>query len=355
MAGITNDRYRVRCVPSDDIYNATLIMSEEINSLSELFSETHLIADYTGGTKTMSAALVIATLEASDIELQLVTGLRPDLSNVKQGTEQSYVSSIQDLRIRREINFHLSAWSHFAYREADNGLDTIRPRINSPEQASLKIAKTLSIGFASWDDFNHISAMEHMKTYDRLVNKTWDWIFPTLKILTGPESPKKEPLRLYDLWWNAERRANQGRYDDAVARTYRLIEWVAQWQLKSKCGIDTADVCSDELLPDMREKQSKNSKTQIGLRDAWRLTLHKVDGLKDRLPELEHALDDFLSMRNYSILAHGFKPVQREEWRKMKGFMDKVFLPVLTILTKEAGLKTPSQQLPKKFPENLSF
>ena len=56
-----------------------------------------------------------------------------------------------------------------------------------------------------------------------------------------------------DLWRNAERRAVQGRYDDAVARCYRMVEWTAQWLLRTRCNVSavlltwnsSVDFCSE--------------------------------------------------------------------------------------------------------------
>lgn len=55
--------------------------------LAERFPGARFIADYTGGTKTMTAALVCTALERDDVTLQLVSGARPDLVAVRDGTE----------------------------------------------------------------------------------------------------------------------------------------------------------------------------------------------------------------------------------------------------------------------------
>lgn len=43
--------------------------------------------------------------------------------------------------------------------------------------------------------------------------------------------------QVQDLILNAERRAVQERYDDAVARLYRAVEMVAQVRLQSEWGL----------------------------------------------------------------------------------------------------------------------
>ena len=94
------------------------------------------------------------------------------------------------------------------------------------------------------------SALECLEPYRPRIGASWTPLLAALKRLTT-EDETQEPARLFDLWRNAERRAAQGRYDDAVARVYRLLEWSAQWLLRSRCGIDTGDVSPERVPPGM--------------------------------------------------------------------------------------------------------
>ncbi len=351
QVGLVKSQFRVRCIPADDLDSAFLAIEQEIGILSREFPQARFIADYTGGTKTMSAALVCASLENSDVGLQLVTGPRHTLSQVETGSEQVYDASIIRLRTKRKMEACLRAWNHFGYYEAVKCLDTIQLQITSPERTHLYIARMLSRAFASWDDFDHVAALDSLKVKPcaEQVSRLWPWMLPTLGVLTARNNEKWEPFCLYDLWLNAERCARQGKYDDAVARVYRLIEWTAQWQLRCKCDINTADVCREDLPPNM-VKEIREGKIKIGLWDSWQVAFYKVGGLKEKLSENE--LRNFLSIRNDSILAHGFKPVDRTDWDKMLDWMKREFLPMLHELIEEAGISNNlPEQLPQQFPQ----
>ena len=109
------------------------------------------------------------------------------------------------------------------------------------------------------------------------------------------------------MWLNAQRRAAQGRHDDAVAR---------------------------------------------GLWDAWQVAGNRIAGpARDLIANHGAELRDLLRIRNDSILAHGFNPVQKLSWERMRSWVQDRVLPVLDHHAREAGLKKPLNQLPTKPPE----
>ena len=79
--------YEVRTVPADELDTVVSTSVDAIAELRRRFPSARLVADYTGGTKTMTAGLVVAALEEGDVDLQLVTGARGDLLKVHDGTE----------------------------------------------------------------------------------------------------------------------------------------------------------------------------------------------------------------------------------------------------------------------------
>lgn len=174
-----------------------------------------------------------------------------------------------------------------------------------------------------------------------------------LKRLTT-EDEAQEPARLFDLWRNAERRAAQGRYDDAVARVYRLLEWSAQWLLRSRCGIDTGDVPPDRVPPGMTLAPNPDGRIQIGLMAAWELLAHhRPDSPASAIFQAErNALLNWLHMRNHSILAHGFRPVAEADWRKTLDWVNARLLPALLQETADLRIGQVPPQLPDRPPGN---
>ena len=100
QAGLKADQFEVQIVPADDLDGAYSVMRDAIAALAsdKQFPDAGFIADYTGGTKTMTAALVCAALERDDVELQLVTGARSNLVSVMDGTQQAMTASVARLR-----------------------------------------------------------------------------------------------------------------------------------------------------------------------------------------------------------------------------------------------------------------
>ena len=210
QAGLDPDRFQVEEVSADDLDEAFFTMRDVIEQLSGRFPTAPFVGDYTGGTKTMTAALVCTALECDRIELQLVTGARSTLEQVSDGTERAMTASVAGLRLDRAMAPHLAAWGRFAYREAADGLDRIRRiGVETPNGKQLVLASTLSHALASWDDFDHEGALERIEPFQGEVSRRWPQMLPALRLLTQTDREQHEAVRLLDLWSNAERRAHQ--------------------------------------------------------------------------------------------------------------------------------------------------
>ena len=357
QAGLPDDQFEVKIVPADDLDGAYSVMRDAIAELAERYPDAKCIADYTGGTKTMTAALVCAALEKDDFELQLVAGARTNLVSVQDGTEQAMTASVARLRLRRAMAPYLGAWERFAYHEAAEGLKSIRIVAGAVDIQQLQIAKVLSDALALWDNFDHAGAFGLIKVYSKRVAPCFPNMFQTLPVLTNKKNKQREPTRLFDLWLNAKRRAAQGRFDDAIARWYRLMEWTAQWQLKTKLNADTSDFPRDLLPKGANVVPARDGKIKIGLWQAWQV-VGEQECLKgpaqDFITEYGGEFLNLLEIRNNSILAHGFRPVTASDWwQEVRNWTHENFLPVLRALASEVGLKTEPQQLPTTFPENI--
>ncbi len=352
QAGFADDMFEPMMVPADDLDGAWQVMRDAMDRLAGRFHGARLVADYTGGTKTMTAALVCAALERSDVDLQLVTGARANLVRVPDGTERAMPAGTARLRLAREMAPWLNAWRRFAYREASDGLRRIRVGADHPDRSDFDLALALSRGLSRWDDFDHGGALALVKPYQAAVAKRYPAILPTLHVLTHGDGPKRQPALLFDLWLNAERCAAQARYDDATARVYRLIEWTAQWQLRRRLDVETADFPPDRLPEGVTLQPDRDGKIRLGLWAAWQVVKLDADmagPAQAFMTEHEGKLKDRLAVRNGSILAHGFEPVREADWQKMQQWMEQHFLQLLDKLGSEAGLKKRPEQLPQKF------
>ncbi|EIC21512.1 TIGR02710 family CRISPR-associated CARF protein [Thiorhodovibrio frisius] len=352
QAGLGDDQFQAVEVPTDDLDQAVSAMTAAIAEIAERFPRARLIADYTGGTKTMTAALVMAALDNDRVELQLITGNRADLIKVQDGSQAGLAVSAEEIRLRRAMRAYLNAWDRFAYGEAAEGLLRLPLPRDPGLRGDLQIARSLSQAFDAWDRFDHAEASALLEVYrPRLGSQAGAQVGPlflALKHLCAEDdSSQKTPARLWDLWLNAKRRAAQGRYDDAVARGYRLLEWTAQWLLAGR-GILTGDLKPEQIPASLAITANPDGKLQAGLRNAWELAAHHIGGEVAAFVEAErgHMLDQ-LTKRNYSILAHGDRPIARADWEAFSGWMEQALIPLLGTQAARAGLKKFAPQLPQ--------
>ena len=351
--GLTADSLDVAEIPPDDLDQGVTIIADTIDALRARFPDASLVADYTGGTKTMTAALVMVAVEAADIALQVVTGPRADLLKVSDGSQAGLAVGVEGIRLRRGMQPFVDAWQRFAYGEAADGLGGLPLPRDGKLRAELQLARGLSRAFDAWDRFDHAAAEQELELYRQRLGQEAGAVigplFTALKHLNAaPESPQRIPARLWDLWLNAQRRAAQGRFDDAVARGYRLLEWTAQSLLAAK-GINTSDLKPDQIPDTLPIPANPDGTRQAGLRNAWELAAHHLGGDVQAFVEAErsHMLDQ-LKKRNYSILAHGDQPIARTDWEAFAGWITTALVPVLQSHAADAGLKRPAPQLPSQ-------
>ncbi len=325
QAGLDADRYEVLRVPADAFEAAYRLLVAWLEAHRR--DGVRLVADYTGGTKSMSAALVAAALDVEGVELEVVTGPRVNLVKVESG-EQAMPASVEHVRLRRRLREALALWRHHGYAETAALLAPLRAR-DSGLCAELMRARALSEAFAAWDRFDHVAARETLDGFRAVLGPVMPEVLGAVDGLCR-EGPAREPLRIFDLWRNAERRAAQGRYDDAVARLYRVTEWSAQWLLREFAAIDTADVAPERVPEGLALAPNRDGRLQAGLFAAWALAAeHCGQDVAAFWRTERNGLLHLLQRRNGSILAHGFTPVTEADWREFADWVEGRLLRVL--------------------------
>lgn len=350
QTGLTPDRYEV--VPLEDpddlpgLYEACV---KKLRDLRQRYPDAQCIADYTGGSKSMSVALALAALECG-WELSLVRGQRPDLVKVANGTEMAGLVNAAGVRARRQMEEARRLFNAYAYTSAQAILESIVRSAPLPRKLEqhIRIWVVLCRGFDAWDRFDHQQAFQILQTVQSHIVPQWRF----LKRLVGQDRPSGyEPV--LDLVRNAERRAAQGRYDDAVARLYRALELLAQIRLRIAHQIDPSDVRLEQLPPRLRPRYEKRlemeadlgreRKLKLGLWDDYEVLAELNDPVGQVIMGHEGPLRDALSRRNQSILAHGTSPIREQEYRRIH----KIAVDLI-----EAGLKAIDVQMEApQFPE----
>ncbi len=278
-------------------------------------SDWRKLADYTGGTKTMTAALIVVGLELG-WELSVVRGNRTDLLKVRDGTEMASLVNTWEVRARQQLEQAETLFSQFAYASAGQLVESLMrvAPLGMELQRDIQRLVTLSRGFDAWDRFDHVRAAQILAPYQSEIVPQWKF----LKILAGQsKGTGYEPI--LDLVRNAERRAVRGRYDDAVARLYRALEMLAQVRLAQRePSLNAGDLKLDLLPEAVRPKYAvRQGKIKLGLQEDYDLLNELEDPLgKAFAPERKKILNT-LEKRNSSILAHGVSPCDETIYTEM--------------------------------------
>lgn len=329
QTGLADSQYAIRPVNDpDSLQECYAVIQGVLREAVEANPNCRHVADYTGGTKTMSVALAMAALEA-DWELSLVKGARTDLVKVVDGTEVAGLVNSWEVRARQRMEEARRMFNDYHYAAAESLLGSILQAgaVSTGLQATLREWIGMARGFDAWDRFDHARAMAVLTPYRSRVVP--NYIFLKQIMGTDKRSTGYEPA--FDLLRNAERRAHQGRYDDAVARLYRASEMFAQISLRQRTPALNSSNLDLTLLPEtLRERyahlrDAEDGKIRLGLRQDYELLAALDDPVGIAYLAVSRNLLNGLSARNNSILAHGEKPLAEADYLAFAGLIGALF------------------------------
>jgi CRISPR-associated protein (TIGR02710 family) len=325
QTGLSESQYCIQELDEPDVLDYCYrIIRQALRDLAAKHANARLIADYTGGTKTMSIALALAAIEA-DWELSLVKGQRPDLVRVADGTEIAGLVNAWEVQARQSVAEARRLFNDYAYASASELLSSLQRRspLGTTLQRTVQEWVAYCRGYDAWDRFDHSRAVQILSTVPGQ-NIAW----PFLKTLAGQtRASGYEPVA--DLVLNAERRAARGRFDDAVARLYRALELLAQTRLKQRQPPLNCSDLDPEALPEtirprylgmreISEMQGQGPQIKLGLLESYLLLEALDDPLGRVFVDHKQKLLDVLQKRNHSILAHGLTPLGQADYDRMR-------------------------------------
>lgn len=338
-------------VISNDVGDLIKCYEDALTCVNHLKSRGYqaedIVVDYTGGTKTMSVALGLACV-AQGYSFSYVSGhqrTKEGLGIVVDGTE--------------EVRTGISPWSLFAVEESQLIATLFNQcQFAAAEQATrrlldragleprkrryFQIVEKLCLAYGLWDRFDHAGAMKLLKEnllsldqfvtdsgavqYARLLETLRDntqWLSQMANDTKGFTKPAR--CQVIDLISNAARRASEGKFDDAVARLYRALEFEGQVSLaEPPLHIQGSDKVPLEKVPEsLREEYlqrhgAPDSPTlKLPLFSTFRLLkeIGHESGL--RFDQYREKLEGILSARNSSILAHGNTPIKESTYNSL--------------------------------------
>ena len=364
--GIKN--YKFKLLNDHESVDDSFIKSLEC--INELESEYEIIGDFTVGTKPMVAGLVMACIEKNckyvyigeSSEDSRHDGMGP----VKSGQEKTknqenpYENyAINEFRSGREFfdkYQYLAAYENFS-----NAMSKLK--YSDLKERSIIFMKIVRF-YDVWDKFNdnidEISLNSYLKNeiikdinennslreyFENEIPHFYKQIKNNKLFLDKKLSGKLSDNIIYylpDLLNNAQRRIDEGKYDDAVARLYRAMELISQIRLNQYNFMDKSKINSDKTFQvDKNKIKKKLSKSSLAEIDAWNPTGWKYDNVKlldldsgnnykllnivsredkydlsdstKKLVSNYYKINSRIQMRNKSILAHGLRPLKKKE------------------------------------------
>ena len=328
------------------------------------FQNHNIVADFTRGTKAMSAALVLASIRREVSALRYITSLqRDERGQVLPGTEVIKEINPQIAITSARLDTALRFISHGAFAAAfellpDPSNSFIKLNWPEPVLPLMSAIRSMAQFYVKWDKFDYKGAFSIASSSKKEWNEAkaksqaWEKYFPVKEMLkwtqdlsaslTKGHRAKAPILRKMaaDILANAERRARDGLFEDAAVRAYRIRELVAQIRLFER-GIDPDDISKDlaELKEtiDKLEKEGRSwhpgggGKYQAGREKAALLLRTMKDPLADELLDEPDSGILCSKSRNKSLLIHGFKILGDMHNKKLQ----KDFKVIETLLRKD--------------------
>lgn len=320
--------------------------------LRERFPRLQLLGDYSGGTKTMSAALVMALLE-QDAELSVVAGARTNLQRIDQseGIRPIAASPLLATRLLQErLPVFLADHRYDRAAAAVREFLTQQGEELEPEQADAARALLGALdALVLWDRFQWLEALNLARSsplsgeLPELID-WWQRVVHARRWLDG--HPQPEGITGYelvqDLLLNAERRGRRGWYDDALARLYRALELLFQTYIQLEHGLDHRDFWTDPSVNTLRA----DLRFGKGVAGLYRWLRHREGdtGLGGAAGRQWPHIRRLITSRNDSLLAHGLQPVAQSTWCSLQDRISNLVRATLVDLRISQG--PPPEQLP---------
>lgn len=300
------------------------------------YSGNETMVDYTGGTKVMTAALILATV-GYPFQFNYVGGdarTKAGLGIVENGHERMF-SDMNPWAVfaeeeRRQVVILFNRCRFSAVIEIISMASTRDLPVEIDDY--FNFVKHLAEGFLYWEQFNHKMAanslttgIQNLENYlrvhrDSKYNQFTDDLRQCHERLKNILSMTKglnkfHPVLIDDLLNNARRRISEGRYDDAAARIYRALELYGQIIFQESAGCSNSNVPQDKIPETIREEFVRkyadpvDGIIKLPLQATFNFLQETGHEAGDRFFQNISEIKKIQGSRNESILAHGIKPV----------------------------------------------
>ncbi len=295
-----------------------------------------VVVDYTGGTKVMTAALVLATVGESFRFNYVGGGIRTKdgLGLVLNGHEKMYVEmnpwSVFAEEERRQI---VTLFNSRRYSAVMKIVNMCHREVPGEIRDFFCFIQPLAEGLLLWEQFQHQGAFrrigegmellsEHLKRHPR---NSLDIFREGIRSCQGflerllastDNMRKKDHILVTDLLNNARRRMMDCRFDDAAARIYRALELYGQILFEEFTGCENnrvkREIVPESIREDFIRKYEEPGRSLMKLPLTATFEFLEAAGHEagNRFFQRIDEIKKIQFNRNDSILAHGIRPIR---------------------------------------------
>jgi CRISPR-associated protein (TIGR02710 family) len=343
----------------EDLQECIRVCESAARSAIEQGANT-IIANYTGGTKPMSSALVYTVLTkiplGTRVYLEYIGGVARDkfgrvlhesmrtrrevetfqsekvdeaLSMAKSYRLMEALSILRDIEFKGRSAFikdgleALYLWDQFQYQDAEKKISGLKytTEILRSEEKLAKLAETIYDLSKYARRLNHlVSKLQSLESKYREAIEDLTYDREGLGILS------------IDAYNNAERRLIEGRWIDASLRSYRAAEVAVQAVLISKYKINPwnpdwslIEAQIQEQLRSRLDLQKLPGEIALGTGYALLEVLHGDLGISEPLKSLQ-------TIRNHSFLEHGYQKISEKAASQSIEYSKKILTKLLSLI-----------------------
>jgi CRISPR-associated protein (TIGR02710 family) len=220
-------------------------------------------------------------------------------------------------------------------------------RLSAEEKQRFEVLKVLVDGYEAWERFKHSAGLNRLEQglaeLRKLANVRAESFLASLagdlasnveflRQLKAERQDAQElhPLLLSDLLANAKRRIAEGKFDDAAARLYRLVEMIGQLEIQQRHGAKTENFPLEQIPESLRAdferryRSPRDGKIKLGMEATYTVLKEQGVELGVRFFQERDRFDRLQQARNRSILAHGVTPLEEERARELLAFVESL-------------------------------
>ena len=303
------------------------------------YKNDEIAVDYTGGTKNMTAAAALASVDYG-VFYSYVGGERRTKDGVGiviDGTEKVFLTaSPWDLLAATQLQEIKKNYNNYHFYTAYALAFNLSQKA-AAKQSLFKRLSNLMKAYYLWDEFNYKESFNLMKEaspeviseiaedYDKSIKEFSDNTKKLFSFLSALKKSSKlnkyTKENVVDMIANAKRRAKQGEYINAILRLYRSMELWVQWKLLEEYRIDTSNVKEEDIPDNLKgkfEKNKRRNKYELGLYNSLILLAQKgCIPAQTIMSDYEDDLKDLMKSRNSCPLEHQMESRDKKDFERL--------------------------------------